>query len=437
MKNLINNIKNNYKLVIGFLLAGIILGWLITGNTGESREINEPVDIHEGHDHELDENTVWTCSMHPQIRQDEPGLCPICAMELIPVAMDESEGSDHDINEIQMSEAAMALSSVQTAVVSRGSAVKTVHLQGKVLADERNISQLTARFGGRIEELLVNFTGSRVDEGQPLAFIYSPDLVSAQKELIEAARNKDVNQNLYNAALNRLKLWNLSDEQIAALEKNEEIQDYFEVLSPLSGTVTQRNVAKGDYVEEGTVLFEVTDLSRLWVIFDAYESDLPWISENAIVNFTVQSLPGKTFSGRISYVDPYIDPETRVAKVRIEIANTANDLKPGMFAGGNIQSVINRGAGELLIPRSSVLWTGKRAVVYVKVPDREINTFLHREILLGEEAGEYYVVREGLEEGEVIATNGVFKIDAAAQLAGKTSMMNAAGGGTESVITHH
>ncbi len=163
-------------------------------------------------------------------------------------------------------------------------------------------------------------------------------------------------------------------------------------------------------------------------MFDAYESDLPWIKEGDPVTFSLQSLPGKTFTSNVSYIDPFIDPATRVAQVRVEVKNPGMQLKPEMFTNGILESSIADNSDQLLIPKSSILWTGKRAVVYVKIPSREIHSFLYREIILGPEAGNFYVVSSGLEEGEVIAMNGVFKIDAAAQLAGKPSMMNPDGG---------
>jgi Cu(I)/Ag(I) efflux system membrane fusion protein len=173
---------------------------------------------------------------------------------------------------------------------------------------------------------------------------------------------------------------------------------------------------------------EVIDLTKVWVMFDAYESDLPWIKEGNEMTFSLQSLPGKTFSSKVNYIDPFIDPATRVAQVRVEIKNPDLELKPEMFASGILESTIADGSDQLLIPITSILWTGKRAVVYVKVPDREYPSFIYREVILGPEAGNFYVVSTGLNEGEEIAMNGVFKIDAAAQLAGKPSMMNPEGG---------
>jgi len=428
MKSLIKNIKDNYRLVLGVLITGLFLGWLFFHPTKAERVSEIQIEGHEGHDHSSEDPTTWTCSMHPQIKQDKPGQCPICAMDLVPLTKAQSGGDDIDPNEIVMTESAAKLADVQTMVVARGIPEKSVHLQGKVHADERNIAELTARFGGRIERLYVNFTGQHVQKGEKLATLYSPDLVTAQRELIEAISFKESRPSFYTAARAKLKLWDLTDGQINAIEEEGEPQLYFDVLSPISGTVMMRHVSLGDYIKEGSPLFQVTDLSRVWVMFDAYESDLPWISVGDHVELNIQSLPGSSFEGPVSYIDPFINPSTRVAKVRIELPNKALKLKPEMFANGVLHSKMAESSDQLLIPKSSILWTGKRAVVYVRVPERESPSFLYREITLGPEAGDSYVVAEGLREGEAIAVNGVFKIDAAAQLEGKPSMMNPGGG---------
>jgi Cu(I)/Ag(I) efflux system membrane fusion protein len=429
MKNFIQNIWNKYRWHLILLGAGIFLGWLFFHSSGKNQPEGVEVQAgHEGHDHEEEAGTIWTCSMHPQIRQDKPGKCPICAMDLVPVSTIQSGDDAIHPDEIQLSESAAKLADIQTLIVERGSPDKEIFLQGKVQADERRIAELTARFGGRIEKLFISFAGENVTKGQKLATIYSPDLVTAQKELLEAISYKEARPSLYKAARGKLRLWDLTEEQIDAIEESREPQLHFDILSPISGTVTQRNVSLGDYVKEGTALFEVTDLSHVWIMFDAYESDLPWIKQGDEVAYSVQSVPGKKFHGKVIYIDPFIDPSTRVAKVRIEQNNTGLSLKPEMFVNGTVESNYAGGASEILIPKSSILWTGKRAVVYVKVPDRNQPSFQYREIDLGPESGNFYVVGAGLHEWEEIAVNGVFKIDAASQLEGKSSMMKPEGG---------
>jgi len=412
--------KREILLMIAMLVIGLLLGGVFGRKSQETEESHE-------HTENVGEETTYTCSMHPQIRQDEPGQCPICAMDLVPVSSVESDDEDIDPDEIQMTESAIALANIQTFRVEKRNAVNEIHLLGKIKADERNKAELTARFNGRIEKLFINFTGQHVTKGQKLATIYSPELITAQKELLEAMKYKDSNPSFYKAARGKLRLWDLTNEQIDNIEQNAEPEIYFDILSPITGTVMKRNVALGDYVNEGTTLFEVIDLSRVWVMFEAYESDLPWIKTGDKIKFTLRSVPGKQFSGTVNYIDPFIDPATRITQVRAEVPNSKKELKPEMFAKGILKSEIAANTNTLIIPKSAVLWTGKRSVVYVKVPDRETPSFLYREVVLGPEAGNFYVIHEGLNEGEEIAVNGVFKIDASAQLAGKTSMMNPEG----------
>ncbi|PLX11386.1 MAG: efflux RND transporter periplasmic adaptor subunit [Marinilabiliales bacterium] len=427
MRTIIKNIKENYKLVIGVLIFGILLGWLIFPSSSSS-QMSDSAEIHEGHDHESEDPTTWTCSMHPQIKQDKPGDCPICGMDLIPLESMGSEDENFEPNEVMMSESAAKIAEIQTTEVIKGNPEREIFLQGKVASDERKMAELTARFGGRIEKLYVSFTGEKVKKGEKLASIYSPELVTAQRELIEAVSLKETRPAIYEAAKAKLKLCDLSDQQIKQIEEQGEPKSYFDVLSPITGTVMKRYVSLGDYIKVGSPLFMVTDLSSVWVMFDAYEDDIPWIKKGDKIEFTVQSVPGKQYEANVSFIDPFINPKTRTANVRVEINNVGDRLKPEMFAKGKLYSQIAGNTNQLIIPKSSVLWTGKRAVVYVKVPERENPTFIYREIVLGPQAGDSYLVEKGLSEGEEIATNGVFKIDASAQLEGKMSMMNPGGG---------
>lgn len=417
------NIKKirNYALTA---ITGILIGWLFF-HSSENKTAPETTHQHEMHE---DKPTIWTCSMHPQIRSEKPGKCPICSMDLIPLTAELESENATDPNEIAMSESALKLAEIETQEVQEGIPEKEVYLNGKIAADERNIAELTARFAGRIEKLYVNFTGQQVQKGEKLATIYSPELLSAQKELIEASKYKESNPSFYQAAKNKLLLWDLSEKQIKEIETSGEPQTYVDIQSPIAGTVTKRQIALGNYVKEGMPLFQIINLNPVWALFDAYETDLPWLHVGDSLNFTVEALPGKTFHGKVSFIDPVLDAQTRVAAVRVTLNNPGQVLKPAMFASGMVKARFNGNKKSLLVPKSAVLWTGKRSLVYIKVPDRKQSTFINREITLGPDAGNYFVVTEGLNPGEEIAVNGVFKIDAAAQLAGKTSMMNPDGG---------
>ncbi len=409
-------LKNRYFVLPLSVAGGILIGWLLfhphTGST--------VTNVTESHNDNVTDE-VWTCSMHPQIKLPEPGKCPICGMNLIPLTQASGYANT---DAIHMTREAAELANVNTSVVSRQRAVKNIRLYGKVATDERLIQSQIAQVPGRIETLMVNFTGETVKKGQPLAVIYSPGLVTAQQELIEAARTKSDNPEIYEAAKERMRQWKLSDEQIESIEESSVVQSNLTILSGTSGIITEKKINIGDYVSRGEVLFEVADLSSLWITFDTYETDLQFLKTGDRIDFTIEALPGESFSGRISFIDPVIDPVTRVARVRIDAGNTNGRLKPGMFATGTVTSELGDYKNSLVIPATAVLWTGKRSVVYVKDPGSDDPLFQLREIILGPALGDNYVVSDGLSEGEVIVTEGAFSVDAAAQLEGKRSMMN-------------
>lgn len=416
-----------------FVVIGLFIGWAVFHSPEKAEENRNQVK--EEHVHSADEAKaeVWTCSMHPQIRMDKPGKCPICAMDLI--LLNSGSSSQSDAMAIHLTKEAAQLANVQTSVVSRENPEKEVRLYGKVQADERLLQNQVAHISGRVEKLLVNFTGEPVRKGQKLAAIYSPELVTAQQELLEAAKTKQTQPEIYEAAKEKLHQWKLSDTQILTIENSHNIQSNIDIEATTSGIVTARRINMGDYVSAGTVLYEVSDLSRIWILFDAYESDLPFLKNGDQIDFTIQALPGTSFSGKVKFIDPVIDPVNRVAKVRVEIGNPGGKLKPEMFATGIVRSNLPEYKDKLVIPASAVLWTGKRSVVYVKqVGDEAI--FHLREIELGPKLGESYVITDGLSDGEEIVTQGAFSVDAAAQLEGKPSMMNQEGAAVSTGHNH-
>ncbi|NQX96980.1 MAG: efflux RND transporter periplasmic adaptor subunit [Flavobacteriales bacterium] len=415
------NILKNKWITIGIVL---ILGIVIGNFMGGGNSSNEETATHERDEVKAE---IWTCSMHPQIQQDGPGQCPLCGMDLIP--LDNSMDSEEALpDEVPMSDAAMKLAEIQTYVVKLEKPEKEIRLLGKVKPDERLMYSQTAHFPGRIEKLFINFTGEKVYKGQKLASIYSTELITAQKELFEVLKNESTSPALVDAARNKLKQWKFTDKQITTIEKSGEVKTEIDILSNYNGYVMMRMVSEGDHVKMGQKLFKVVDLSRVWLLFEAYENDLPWVKLGDELSIELKSVPGEIFKGKVAFIDPFINPKTRVAYVRVEMNNAKGLLKPDMFANGIITSKLPIKEEVILVPKSAVLWTGKRGVVYVKIPNREHNSFIYREVILGEDAGDFYIIKKGLEEGEEIATNGVFKIDAAAQLAGKKSMMNPTGG---------
>jgi membrane fusion protein, copper/silver efflux system len=411
MKKIFSHQYVRYALLI---LGGIFLGWIFFHT---SHKVEDKKNVTSA----KTKSTIWTCSMHPQIQMDHPGKCPICGMDLIPL---NQSSVVVDPAAIHLSKESAQLANVQTSVVSSQNPEMEVRLYGKIQADERLLQSQVAHIPGRIERLMVSFTGESVRKGQTLALIYSPELITAQQELLEAAKTKQSQPEIYDAAKERLHQWKLTDNQIASIESSRKIRNNFEIVANTSGVVTARRVNNGDYVAQGAVLYDIANLSRVWVMFDAYESDLPFLKKGDKVSYTVQALPGKTFTGSIVFIDPVIDATNRISKVRLELANPSGKLKPEMFVTGKVVANLNEYRNKLVIPRSAVLWTGKRSVVYVKQTGTDEFIFKIRSIELGPMLGNSYVVLSGLSEGEEIVTQGAFSVDAAAQLEGKPSMMN-------------
>ena len=298
MKNINETVKSKYLIYILFLAGGLLLGWLLFHNSDTDSHTSQAsetgTEVHaptHGHDLQQNEAGEWTCSMHPQIRQDKPGKCPICAMDLIPVRKSSFSDKAIDPNAIQLSEEAAALADVQTSKVSRQNPVKQVRLYGKIVPDERSLQSQTAHVSGRIESLNVDFTGETVRAGQTLATLYSPELFTAQQELLEAIRMGQ--SQLIQAAREKLYLWKMTDAQIAAIEKSGSISPVVEIKSNTSGIVLSKRVSQGDYVSQGAILFDVANLTKVWALFDAFEVDLPFLSKGDPVEFTLQALPGK------------------------------------------------------------------------------------------------------------------------------------------------
>lgn len=393
---------------IGLLAAGLLLGWLIFGGVQS-----------ESHEHESEAVSEYTCSMHPQIRQQGPGKCPICGMDLTPVSSGSSTSNPYVL---EMTPEAAALANIQTTKVQSVSATNELKLTGKVKVNEQARSVVTAKFPGRIEKLYVNFEGQQVRAGEKLASVYSPELVNAQRELLEAKKMASISPQLYEASKEKLRLWKITDKQIEQIETSGQVTTTLDVYAETTGVVTKRQVALGDYISTGSVLMEIANLSSVWVILDAYESDLAWIKTGSTITFTVLSLPGKEFNANIHYINPTVNPETRSVDIRAVVPNPGNLLKPEMLVNATLQTKLNTDVKGLAVPATAVLWTGKRSVVYVKQKGTT-PAFERREITLGARMNDFYIVEKGLDEGEEVVSNGVFSVDASAQLSGNYSMM--------------
>lgn len=398
------------------MVIGIGVGYFIFGRTISST--SETTHEHNAQSHDM----MWTCSMHPQIKQSEAGDCPICGMDLIQMSS-ESQGLSPD--EIRMTKNAIALANIETVVVEKNATMDSsnIVLSGMIKANENNIAVQVTHFSGRIEKLVTKVSGETIRKGQILATIYSPELVAAQQELLTAARLKKSQPALYKAVRNKLKLRKLSDNQIHDIESSGKIQEKFPVRAEISGLVSEIMIQEGDHINRGQVLFKVENLNTVWASFEAYENQIASLKKGQSVNIKTNAYPDKQLEAKISFIDPVLKAATRTVEVRTELSNTEGLFKPGMFIEGAVVikgEVLN---DKIIIPKSSILWTGKRSLVYIR-KDKKSPVFAAREITLGNDRGDYYEILQGLDVGEEIVTRGTFTVDAAAQLQGKKSMMN-------------
>ena len=339
--------NTKYKNIVkigGVLILGFLIGWLIFGGNNAARLVESE------HAHtEAEENQIWTCSMHPQIRQNGPGDCPICGMELIP-AVNAGAETDNPAT-FQMSENAMKLANVSTMQVGKSAAARTLRLNGKVELNETNTVTQSSHIPGRIESLKVNFTGEQVRRGQTLATVYSPELVTAQEELLQAARIRESQPELFEAAKEKLRNWRIGESQINQILTSGKPLERFPITADVSGIVTEKLVNLGDYVERGMPIYQIADLSEVWVLFDLYEGQVGWVKEGSKVEFTVRALPGETFEGEITFVDPLLNSQSRVARARVVVDNSEGKLKPEMFVSGTVQTDLGEAIlTELVVP---------------------------------------------------------------------------------------
>lgn len=407
------------------LIVGLLGGWLIFGSSGSDAKANKDVsEMSDTHDHSGESpNQMWTCSMHPQIMQPEPGDCPICGMDLIPA---ESGADGLAVNEIKMTENAMALANIQTTIVGNSSMSEDdgmITLSGKIATNEENNAVQASYFDGRIERLNVNYEGQKVNRGQLLATIYAPNLVAAQQELLTTASLKESQPELYKAVRNKLKLWKLSEAQINAIETSGKVRDNFPIYATVSGTVSEVMSREGDYVKQGQLILKVSNLNSVWAEFDAYENQISDLRVGQKIKVVTNAYANKEFDATVSFIDPILNNATRTVIVRATLKNTDNLFKPGMFVTGKLKGEMKMNNEVISVPASAVMWTGERSLVYIKTNPNE-PVFEMREVTIGNRNGENYTITKGLQNGDEIVTNGTFTVDAAAQLQGKKSMMN-------------
>jgi Cu(I)/Ag(I) efflux system membrane fusion protein len=371
-----------------------------------------------------------------------------------------------------MSDEAKMLAEVQTTEVKREKAVKRLRMVGMVIDAETRVATLTARIDGRLDEVFIDFTGVKISKGDPMVTIWSPTLIKSQVELFESIRSGDV-EGVIRGAEEKLVQHGMTKEQVKRIRENKKPELYVTLRAPISGIVMKKNAVLGQFVKEGQDMFVINDLSHVWVKLDAYEPDLPWIRYGQEVKFTTPSFPGKTFKGKVIFIEPVLEMETRTVKVRVDAENPDYELKPHMFVNAELEAEIDdqgrvikpEWIGKyicpfdpkevsdvpgtcpktkqplqpataygysgvenpvlpLVAPETAVLFTGKRSLVYVEVPNQNQPTYEQRDVVLGPRAGNKYVISEGLKEGERVVVKGNFEIDSSVQISGQASMMN-------------
>lgn len=411
--------------------------------------------------------TLYTCSMHPHIIRDEPGTCPICGMDLTPfhdhsehrggdanmsMASESSEGQGENMKSGEMNAAAdehaghvknnrlvirvdatqIQKMGVVTDIVQKKTIAREIRSIGHVDFNESAEVLINSRVDGWVEKLHARFTGQTVRRGQPIASIYSPDLVSTQEEYlqlykrVESLESEAAKQEigrLLESARSRLRNWNITNAQIKRIESSGKARRLLTIYSPYSGVVVEKKVTEGAYVKAGTDLFKIVDLATVWAYVHIPEKDMPFVAQNMPAKMEIPQLPGQSFNGRVSFVFPFMDMESRDLKIRVSFKNPGFKLKPGMYATIILSKELS--GEQLVIPSSAVIRSGTREVVFVYHGN---GAFEGREVQTGVSDGaEGIQILSGLSEGEAVAVSGQFLLDSESRLQEVVRKMRAAG----------
>ncbi|HYM74366.1 MAG TPA: efflux RND transporter periplasmic adaptor subunit [Candidatus Dormibacteraeota bacterium] len=365
---------------------------------------------------------------HPERSAAQSQEAPILKYEATPDqagSQREEPAADASVSNIQLTQKDQRDIGVETVEVGRRNLQRALIAVAKVDEPETQLASISARIGGRIDKLYVDFTGQQVRRGQTIASLYSPEVFSTAEEYRLALENRkrlgtgaeslavSGAEDLVNASRRRLELWGLTTQQLDEIASSAKPQIELPIYSTVSGIVTERKVTPGQYVNAGEVLFTITDLSTIWVKADVYQPDLPSVHTGQPVEITSDSLPGTTLRGRVGFLDTSINPQTRTASARIEVPNPGMRLRPGMFV--QVKFAAPAGNDVLAIPRSAVLDTGMRKFVYVSKGNGE---FEGRQVQVGSAGTDYYPVLAGLKEGERIVSQGSFLIDSQTRITG-------------------
>jgi membrane fusion protein, copper/silver efflux system len=379
---------------------------------------------------------LYHCPMHPSYISDKPGKCPICGMDLVPSETAKPAEPVQQKKEMVMEPGAVMISperqqliGVKTAMVHMMNLEKTIRAVGKLEYDEQKQVIVTTKIEGWIEKLYIDYTGKLVEKGQPLFTIYAPDLVAAQQEYLLALKSKkyladspfkdsqESSQSLIDAAKKKLQLWDVTEKQIAELEKTGEVTKTITIYSPATGFVVEKMAVQGTKIMPGETLFKLVDFSTVWLIADIYEYELPLVKLGQTAMITLSNIPGKKFSGKINYIYPALEEATRTAKVRFVLLNPEYALKPGMFANAELQIPLGK---KLVIPDNALIDTGTKQIVIVAGEDGH---FTPKEVKLGTKIEGYDEILSGVSEGDNVVTNANFLIDSESQIKSAVSQM--------------
>ncbi len=369
---------------------------------------------------------LYTCSMHPSVIRDHPGLCPICGMELIKKIdqprNEAAQASAKTVDRISLSPSRRVMANVATSEAKKESLIKEINAVGIVQYDQSRQSKVTAWVAGRLDKLSVTSVGSLVSKESPVAELYSPDLIAAQQEYLLAIKSRDQLKNspyptlaqsgegMVASAKQRLLLFGVKESQIATLEKTGSSEIRIPIYTPQSGVVIEKMVQEGQYVNMGEALFNIADLSVVWVEIELYENEFATIHLGQQVEIRSRSFPDKLFTGKISLIYPFLDPKTRTIKARVEMANPGLKLKPDMFVNATIRIPLSP---AIVLPVTAVMDTGKRQVVWVESTP---GTFVSRDVQVGERMHDKVQILSGIAVGEKVAVSGGYLIDSESQL---------------------
>ncbi|MCB9637249.1 MAG: efflux RND transporter periplasmic adaptor subunit [Sandaracinus sp.] len=358
-----------------------------------------------------DDIAFYTCGMHPSVRQDGPGTCPICAMDLTPVTTEEVE-----TGVILVDAARRQRIGLRTATLERRALSRRFRAIGRVVYDETRLTDVSLRMSGWVQRLAVDEPGQHVRRGQVLFTLYSPELYAAQLEYLSALRSRSFadteggDNPLARAARQRLILLGMSGAQVNRVRARGEAMENVPVLAPATGYVIEKEIVEGAHIEAGTRVYRIANLDDVWVEADVYEGDLTSVRLEQEVTVTLPNLRERTFEGRVSFIYPYLDDERRTARVRVALDNPDLALRPAMYADVDFDVELGEG---LAVPVEAVIYTGPRRVVFVDLGEGRLRPEV---VELGPRAGDYYVVRSGLDPGDTVVTSGTFLVASESRL---------------------